>query len=83
MIKIRKNFIQSSDGAWYNINLIGSFYLGGDELRGYQVCFSPQPIEPNFRNYLDYRTIGQIYKEKHLAEEQLDGIIDAIDYVDE
>lgn len=80
MIKIRANFIKSSEGTWHNLNMIKSLYVGGGEDVGYRICFSYEVADPKI-NHTGFWTLGDTRQTKEEAQAQLDGVMDAIDYV--
>lgn len=80
MIKIRANFIQSSDGTWHNLNMVKSLYVGGDDEVGYRICVSFEYPDGKTRP-MSFWSIGETRKTKEEAQTQLDAVLDAIDYV--
>jgi hypothetical protein len=79
MIKIRGDFIQSSDGSWHNMQSIRSLYVGGDETIGFRICMSFEYPDSKTRN-MGYWSLGETHKTKDEAQAQLDGIFDLIEY---
>ncbi len=79
MIKIRKNFVRDNLGAWHNINLIRSIYVGGAEECGYRVCFSHEFDKPTDKFSFGIKSIGETHKKEKDAQLQLDSLMDLLE----
>ncbi len=79
MIKIRAGFIQDIRGAWHNIRMIRSLFVGGYEDVGFRICFSYETYYDPKMNF-EHKSIGETYKTHDEAQVQLDGIFELLEY---
>ncbi len=73
MIKIRAGFIQDKHGGWHNLKNASSLFVSGAEDVGFYISLLMQ-------GHGMPRIISEDHKTVESAQEQLDGILELLEY---